>query len=265
MRPLSWYLFLPLNALQAIATIAWGSFWITVALLARLLTGGRTASLWLARRVWAPGQIAIGAARWRVLHRDRVVPNRAYLLVANHQSWIDIPALFVAVPGPLHFLAKRELARVPFLGSYIEAMGMVFVDRGDRRSAVESVDRSRELLSTGAVLASFPEGTRSDPGSIGPFRSGGFGAAIDAGVEVLPVALRGTGRILPRDGFAVRPGTIEIEFGEPIPTAGLAHGDRAELARRAEAAVAAMLGVEKPFLARRAPAVRSSRRRGDAA
>jgi 1-acyl-sn-glycerol-3-phosphate acyltransferase len=265
MRPLAWYLFLPWNALQAIATIAWGSFWITVALLARLLTGRRTASLWLARRVWGPGQIAIAVAGWRVRHRERLVPGRSYLLVANHQSWIDIPALFVAVPGPLHFLAKRELARVPFLGSYIEAMGMVFVDRGDRRSAVASVDRSRELLEGGAVVASFPEGTRSEPGAIRPFRSGGFGAAIDAGVDVLPVALHGTGRILPRGGFAVRPGTVIVEFGEPIPTGGLTHGDRGELARRAEAAVTAMLGVENPFLARRAPAVRSSRRKGDAA
>lgn len=245
-RSAAWYLFLPLNVAQAVATISWGAFWITLALALKQVTRGNAASLWLARRVWAPGQIAIAVARWRVRHRDRIVPGRSYLLVSNHQSWIDIPALFVAIPGPLRFLAKRELARVPFLGRYIEAMGMVFVDRGETRKAVATVDRARELLAQGAVLASFAEGTRSNPGGLRPFRSGGFGAAIDAGAAVLPVALHGTGRILPRGGFAVRPGTIEIEIGEPIETAGLAHGERAELARRAEAAVAAMLGVEAP-------------------
>jgi len=246
MKPFSWYLYLPLNALQALATIVWGAFWISVALLAALLTRRRALSLWLARRVWAPGQIAIGLTRWRVRGAERIVPGRAYLVVANHQSWLDIPALFVAFPGPLHFLAKQELARVPFLGWYIEAMGMVFVDRADRRRAVASVSRARELLGAGAALASFPEGTRSAPGTLRPFRSGGFGAAIESGVEVLPVALVGTGRVLPRDSFAVRPGKIEIVAGAPIPTAGLAAGDRAELARRAEAAVAELLGLRPP-------------------
>ena len=246
MKRLSYYLFLPLNAAQALATIAWGAFWISIALVLRLASGGTAAPLWLARRVWAPGQIAIALARWRVRHRERIAPGRPYLLVANHRSWIDIPAIFVAVPGPVHFLAKRELERVPFLGWYIRAMGMLFVDRGEQRRAIETVARARELLLGGAVLASFPEGTRSDPDELHPFRSGGFGAAIDAGAAVLPVALHGSGRILARGGFKVRPGRIVIEIGEPIETAGLAQADRAELARRAEAEVARMLGVAPP-------------------
>ena len=257
MRRLVWALFLPLNALQALATILWGAFWISVALAARLVARSRAPALWLARRVWAPGQIWIGLARWRVAGREHLVADRAYLVVANHQSWIDIPCLFVAVPGALHFLAKQELARVPFLGWYIEAMGMVFVDRRDNRRAKKSVDRARELLAGGARLASFPEGTRAAPDLLGAFRSGGFGAAIDAQVEVLPVAIRGAGRVLPRRGFAVRPGTIDIAFGAPISTVGLAHGDRAALARRAERAVANLLGIDRPSLSGRPGAGRS--------
>lgn len=259
MKPVSWYLYLPLNALQAIATILWGAFWISVALLATALTRRRAISLWLARRVWAPGQIAIGLTRWRVRGAERIVPGRACLVAANHQSWLDIPALFVAFPGPLHFLAKRELARVPFLGWYIEAMGMVFVDRADRRRAVASVGRAQQLLADGAALASFPEGTRSPPGTLRPFRSGGFGAAIEAGVEVLPVALVGTGTVLPRDGFAVRPGTIEVRIGRPLSVEGLTLDDRAELARRAEAAVAELLDLDLPVASsRRAAAARAN-------
>ena len=257
MKRREWILFLPLNALQALATILWGAFWISLALVARLVAGNRAPALWLARHVWAPGQIWIGLASWKVSGRERLVANRPYLVVANHQSWIDIPCLFVALPGPLHFLAKSELARVPFLGWYIEAMGMVFVDRSDRRRATKSVDRARELLARGARLASFPEGTRSAPDELGPFRSGGFGAAIDAQVDVLPVAIRGAGRVLERGGFAVRPGRIEIMIGAPIPTRELAHGDRAELARRAEQAVADLLGIASPSQAGRSGATRA--------
>ena len=141
----------------------------------------------------------------------------------------------------LHFLAKKELARVPFLGAYIRAMGMVFIDRDAPREARASVGRAAELLAAGRNVVSFPEGTRSRDGRLGEFKSGGFGAAIDAGADVVPVALVGTGRVLPPGGFQPRPGTIEVRLGEPISTEDLAVPARLEVARRAQLAVAALL------------------------
>ncbi len=246
MKTPSWWLFLPLNALQFVATLAWGAFWISVALLVTLLARRREPALWLARRVWAPGQIAIGLSRLVVVGRERLDLRRPHFFVANHQSWIDIPVLFAAVAAPLHFLAKQELARVPFLGWYISAMGMVFVDREDRRKALASLSKAGELLAAGGSLVSFPEGTRAAPDTLGRFRTGGFAAALDSGaqgVDVVPVGIVGAGRVLPRDGFRVRPGTIEVRFGEPIAIDGLEHRDRAALARRAEAAVRELLGL----------------------
>lgn len=238
-------LWLPLNALQLLATMVWSAFWISIALVVALASRKREPALWLARHVWAPGMVAIGLSRLSVVGRERLDFRRSYFFAANHQSWLDIPVLFAAVPAPLHFLAKQELARVPFLGWYIAAMGMVFVDRGDRRKAVASVDRASALLAAGGSLVSFPEGRRSAPGELGRFKSGGFAAVLDSGVrdvDVVPVAIVGAGRILPRDGFKVRPGKVEVRFGAPIPVAGLVQADRADLARRAEEAVAALLG-----------------------
>ncbi len=252
-RRVNTLLWLPLNGLQLLATLTWGAFWISVALVVALVSRRRAPALWLARHVWAPGQIAIGLSRLVVVGRERLDFRRSYFFAANHQSWLDIPVLFAAVPAPLHFLAKQELARVPFLGWYISAMGMVFVDRADRRKAVASVSRAGELLAAGGSLVSFPEGTRAAPDTFGHFRTGGFAAVLDCGAhgaEVVPVAIVGAGRVLPRDGFRVRPGRVEVRFGEPIAVAGLAHQDRAQLARCAEAAVAALLG----------PAVRRSPR-----
>ncbi|MBP7589620.1 MAG: 1-acyl-sn-glycerol-3-phosphate acyltransferase [Thermoanaerobaculia bacterium] len=239
-------LWLPLNALQLLATMVWSAFWISIALVVALASRRREPALWLARHVWAPGMVAIGLSRLSVVGRERLDFRRSYFFAANHQSWLDIPVLFAAVPAPLHFLAKQELARVPFLGWYIAAMGMVFVDRGDRRKAVASVDRASALLAAGGSLVSFPEGRRSAPGELGRFKSGGFAAVLDSGVrdvDVVPVAIVGAGRILPRDGFKVRPGKVEVRFGAPIPVAGLVPADRADLARRAEEAVAALLGL----------------------
>lgn len=246
-------LWLPVNGLQLLATLVWGAFWITVALVVSLLARRRGPSLWLARRVWAPGQIAIGLSRLRVAGREQLDFGRPCFFVANHQSWLDIPVLFAAVPVPLHFVAKQELARVPFLGWYMAAMGMVFVDRSARRKAIASVDAAGELLAAGASLVSFPEGTRSAPGELGRFKSGGFAAVLESRgpqVAVVPVGIAGAGRILPRGGFRVRPGIVEARFGEPIPVAGLGLADRVALARRAEEAVAGLLGLpERPRVA----------------
>lgn len=238
-RPLSTLLWLPLNLAQALFTATWSALWIGVALLATALTRSTALSFWLARRVWAPGLIRGALAR--VATRGRLDPERPALLVANHQSWIDIPALFVAAGTPLTFLAKQELERVPFLGAYIRAMGMVFVDRRDARRAKESVDRVAAALAAGARVVSFPAGTRARDGRVGRFKSGAFDAAIASGADVVPVGLVGAGRVLPADGFRVRPGRIEVRFGAPIPTAGLDRTGRVELARAAEAAVRALV------------------------
>jgi 1-acyl-sn-glycerol-3-phosphate acyltransferase len=240
-RALSTALWLPINALQAIYTALWTAFWITVALLVAAVTRSSGPALALARRVWAPGLLVGAGARLAVRGRERIEPARAHLFVANHASWIDIPALFVALPVPLHFLAKRELAAVPFLGWYIRAMGMVFVDRDAPRRARRSVDRVAGRLAAGAAVVSFPEGTRARDGALRPFKSGGVGAALAAGVEVVPVAILGAGRVLPPDGFRVRPGRIEVRIGAPIAAADFAAGDRAGLARRTREAVAALL------------------------
>lgn len=235
------WLWLPVNALQALATAVWMGVWVSVALAATALTGRPRTALALARRVWGPGQVAIGGARVVVRGAERLDPARAYLFVANHQSWVDVPALFAALPFDLHFLAKKELARVPFLGAYIRAVGMVFVDRAAPREARSSIGRTAGLLASGRSVVSFPEGTRSRDGALGEFKSGGFGAAIESGAAVVPVALVGPGHVLPAGGFRPRPGTIEVRVGAPIPTGELGAQGRTELARRAQAAVAALL------------------------
>jgi 1-acyl-sn-glycerol-3-phosphate acyltransferase len=239
--PLIRTLWLPVNVVQLAFTLLWSAFWITIALAVHLVARSPRAQLEIARRVWAPGLVYGAGGRLSVVGHERLVPGRGALYVANHSSWIDIPVLYMALPTAPRFLAKRELAQVPFLGWYIRAMGMVFVDRRDARRASATVGRAARLLAAGESVMSFPEGTRSRDGRLGRFRSGGFGAALEAGADVVPVAIVGAGRVLPPDGFRVRPGPIEVRVGAPIPTAGLEREGRAALARRAQAAVQNLL------------------------
>lgn len=229
-----------LNALQLFFTILVTALGTPVALLIALLAGPAPA-LRMARWYWAPALLGGAGARLVVAGADRVDWSRPLVLASNHASMIDVCALFRAVPVPLRFMLKRELAAVPFVGWYARAMGMVFVDRGNARDARRRLGDAASRLRDGATLVAFPEGTRSKDGMLGGFKAGAFQAAIDAGVAVVPVAITGSGAVLPPSGFRVRPGTIVLRFGDPIPTTALSAQDRNALAQRTRDAVAALL------------------------
>ena len=231
------------NIVQLVYTIGWTAGCITLALLVLLLTGGqRRIPLRMASRLWAPGLLVGAGAKLRVGGHEHVDFSKPHVFVANHQSMIDICALFRTLPVPIRFVIKQELAKVPFIGWYARAMGMVFIERGHARDAAVRLHGVVSLVRAGESLCAFPEGTRSRDGSVKPFKGGAFQVALLAGVPIVPIAIRGSGVVLPASGFRVRPGTIDVCIGEPIPTTGLHAGDRHALARRAHAAIAAMLG-----------------------
>lgn len=238
-RRATWTVF---NALQLVFTIGWSAGCITLALLVRALGGGRThLPLRMASRLWAPGLLHGALARLRVEGLERVDWSRPHVFVANHQSIIDVCALFRALPVPLRFVLKQELSSVPFIGWYARAMGMVFIERGKAHSAARSLQAAAQLLEHGANLCAFPEGTRGRGGELRAFKGGVFQAAIAAQVPVVPIAIEGSGAVLPPSGFRVRPGTIVLRIGMPISTLGLEAHDRQQLARRAHDAVADLM------------------------
>ena len=232
-----------LNMVQLAWTLVWTVACIAAALVVYALGGGRRrVPLRMASWLWARGLLAF-AGPLTVEGRGRVDWSRPYVLVANHQSVIDIAVLFRAVPVPLHFLLKQEMTRMPFVNWYAKAMGMVFIPRDDRRGATASLQRSAELVRSGAILCIFPEGTRSRDGKMGQFKPGAFQTAIAAGAQVIPVALEGTGAVLPPGAeFRANPGPMRVRFGEPLALeVDGRKQSRQELAARAQAAVEALL------------------------
>lgn len=227
--------------MQLVFTLAWTAGLICLASLVRVATRSQHWPLRMAARLWAPGLLAGAGARLRIEGAGRVDWSQPCVLVANHQSIIDVCALFRAAPVPLRFVLKQEMARVPFVGWYARRMGMVFIERGAARSAPQRLREAVALVRGGASLCAFPEGTRSRDGHVGPFKGGVLQVAIEAGVPVVPVALQGSGAVLPAAGFRVRPGTITVRFGDPIATSGLCSDDRNALARQARTAVIGLL------------------------
>lgn len=174
--------------------------------------------------------------------QDRVPPNQAYVYMSNHQSHLDIPVLYACLPSPtIRMLAKRELFDIPVWGWGLRQAEFVEVDRHSHTKAVASIGAAARLITSGVSIYLAPEGTRSKDGRIGPLKKGGFHLALDTGAPIVPVALSGTGAILPPGAKAMRTGCrVEVEIGAPIAVAGRTVDElRAEVAAFLAAHVAA--------------------------
>jgi 1-acyl-sn-glycerol-3-phosphate acyltransferase len=138
----------------------------------------------------------------------------------NHASFIDGPVVLTALPGPMRFIAKRELLGHFVPRIYLKSIATRFVERFDTQRGVEDIESFAEAVRGGDSLIVFPEGTfRRAPG-LRPFRMGAFVVAARVGVPVVPLTLRGTRSVL-RDGqWLFRRGPISATFGAPIEPQG---------------------------------------------
>jgi 1-acyl-sn-glycerol-3-phosphate acyltransferase len=191
-------------------------------------------------RRWARWLIRLHHIPLSILGRERLDPNQSYVFASNHESFVDVWALVLAIPHSCRFVAKKELLKVPFFGPAMEDAGHISIDRHDLQSAFGSYDQAAEAIQNGLSAAVFVEGTRSRDGVMLPFKKGPFVLAIRAGVPVVPVRIRGGFENLPKGSIAVQGRPMSVEFGEPIPTAGLTYDDRDTLSARCRAAMEAM-------------------------
>ena len=195
-------------------------------------------------RKWARVILKVAGTRVEVENPERVDPDRAQILVANHASYFDVLALLGYVPGKYRFVAKKELADVPIFGPAWRACGHISIDRQNVESAIRSLELARRRLEEERpTVVMFPEGTRSPTGELRSFKKGAFVLAIQTGAEVVPAALLGTREIMRKGSWRIRTGrTIRVRFGEPLSVRGLTMEDRDALTRRAHDAVAELLG-----------------------
>ncbi len=120
----------------------------------------------------------------------------------------------------------------------MRACGHIFIDRQDHTRAVESLEGARRALEeTRPTIIMFPEGTRSATGELQPFKKGAFVLAIQTGVEVVPAAISGSRAVMRKHAWRIRPGTVRVRFGTPIPVGEYGLGQRDELTARARAAL----------------------------
>lgn len=156
--------------------------------------------------------------RFQAEGREHLPTTGGVLIVANHASYLDIPAVAVAARRHVAFVARATLDKVPGLGWLMRQSGCVLVQRNSAdRAALEAMIGH---LEQGDCVGIFPEGTRTLDGNLGVFRAGAVVAARRAGAPIVPAAIQGAFAALPRGRLVPRPAQIRVRFGAPIPARG---------------------------------------------
>jgi 1-acyl-sn-glycerol-3-phosphate acyltransferase len=192
-----------------IAVITW---LFTVLFDKRLTWLHQFSSFWASTFIWLNPLWKV-----KIINREKIDTQTAYVMVCNHQSMLDIIVLYRLFT---HFkwVSKKELFRVPFVGWNMSLNRYIEVDRGNKASHLQMMKDCENHLQQGSSIMIFPEGTRSKDGEFLAFKEGAFKIALATKVSILPIVLDGSSDLLPRHGFILKnKETIKVKVLDPIP------------------------------------------------
>ncbi|MEE3711564.1 lysophospholipid acyltransferase family protein [Campylobacter sp. CLAX-7218-21] len=173
-----------------------------------------SSNLWI-RRKWTKMQ------RFLIGYKIDVIGSpdpRANMIIANHQSMLDIMALEEIHPANICWIAKKEIEDLPFFGNIIRVPKMISIDRKDPRSLPKIIKLAKERISEGRVIAIFPEGTRSNGDKILKFKSGANIIANKLNLVVQPVLIIGSRKIIDSKTISVHSGSFKVIYMDIVDT-----------------------------------------------
>lgn len=148
--------------------------------------------------------------------KEHIQKMSSYIIVLNHQSYYDIFLIYGWLGIDIKWVMKQELRKIPGFGICCEKIGHIFIDRSNTQVAIESMNKVKQKLVNGTSVVIFPEGTRSKTGELAPFKRGAFRLAIDLGLPILPITLKGETGILPYNLLNLVPGKAEMLIHKPV-------------------------------------------------
>lgn len=176
-------------------------------------------------KIWAAVFSMLTGIRYKAEGIENLYKYAAYIYVSNHTSFLDTPAMPLFIPGQFRPLGKKELGKIPVLGTIVKTV-CVMVDRSSVESRRKSVDKLVRLIKSGVSIFIFPEGTMNRTNLLlRPFYDGAFRIAVETKAPIMPMVVINAGKLLPPGTGRVKPGTIYVKFAEPIVTENLSQRD----------------------------------------
>ncbi len=151
----------------------------------------------------------------KVIGRENLPTEGPVLYIANHKSIFDIVVLVSTIEDPCIFLAKKEVAKMQMINTWFAALGAIYIDRDDKRKALESIIHGVNELRSGQSIVAFPEGTRVSGDKIKEFKGGCFKLATKTGVPIVPIAIHNTYKVF-EEKKGIQSATVTLNIGKPI-------------------------------------------------
>ena len=169
--------------------------------------------------------LRLSGVKVHVTGGEHLDPEQVYVFISNHRSYLDTATLFVYTGRRIGALGKKELLKVPILGYGMGYVNVMAIDRSNSERARVTVEAATARIRAGRSFGVFAEGTRAKPGEFLPFKKGAFFMAAQAGVPIVPVAIKNTDYLMGKGTGEARSGTIEMVMLPPVPTAGCSSDD----------------------------------------
>lgn len=155
--------------------------------------------------------------------------HTSYVFVCNHQSMSDVFAVYGWLPVIFKWIMKKELRKIPFVGTACAAAGHIFIDRSKKKSAVATIKKAEKMLHDGVCVVVFPEGTRTPDGSVKRFKRGAFAIAKDLNLPVVPISLTGCYEVMPKGVYYAKRHQVYMHIGKPVEYASVAEDKQDEV------------------------------------
>lgn len=207
-----------------LSILLWGTGGI---LLSYFDPGGHRVYNWIGR-TWTRIVLVISGVRIVVRGKENLTVNDGpFVVIFNHQSYVDIPVIVQSLPLQLRFVGKRDLLKVPFFGGTASRSGHIFIERSNYRDSLKGLkEAGNAMRELGVSIVMAPEGTRSTTGNLLPFKKGAFILALEAGLPILPVIIQGSREIMPKGSYTSLGGTVRVTVCKPIPTSDYTYAER---------------------------------------
>ena len=195
-------------------------------------------------RAWAKRIVSYVDLQYEIFNPYNVSfePNHPYVVMSNHASHYDIPLVLLSIPGSIRMVGKKELFKVPIWGDAMRAGEYISIDRQNRRQAIKDLEFAKQKMESGLIPWIAPEGTRSLTGKMNSFKKGGFVLALKTKATIIPVAIKGSAKILPAKTLDFSVGEkVEIHICKPIEASDYANNEKDQLVKDVESSIRAIL------------------------
>lgn len=194
----------------------------------------------VAPTVWAWSIFKMVGAKVTVEGRENLPAHNRICFVANHESYSDIPLVFLATRRSPGFIARKGLEKIPVVGFWMSILRCVLIDRKSLRQGKLAIEKGAKQIKEGIPMVIFPEGTRSKSYKMRPFKSGSFKLAFLSDATIVPLTIAGSFKLYEENG-AVRPYPVKVVIHKPIEIENLSQEERTALPERVQAVIASAL------------------------